>query len=120
MNNILDIELHMKAFSESFVLKERQDTWVYLLCERPDDIFTRSSKLFNYLDHNYIEQNDALNNTASQDQAGVFYNFYHEPKCISFKDAIEEAKGHDAIFSIYPGELAIYFYHEGWNFVCQR
>ena len=120
MNNTLDIEQHLKSFVESFVLEERHETWTYLLRERPDDILTRSSKLFNYLSHNHITQNDSLSNTASDDQLGIFYDFTSDPECISFKEATEKSKGHDAIFSIISGELAIYFYHEGWNFVCKR
>lgn len=98
----------------------RKDTWIGLLSERPDHILNRSSKLFNYLDHNYIEQNDSLNNVAAKDKPGVFYDFKSEPKCISFDEAIEEGKGCDALFSIIPGKLAIYFLHDGWNFVCEK
>lgn len=94
--------------------------WVGLLCERPDNILSLSSKLFNYLDHNYIEQNDSLDDVALDDTVGVFYDFNGEPKCISFKEAKEEAKGRDTMFSISPGKLAVYFYHEGWNFVCKN
>lgn len=120
MNNKLDIDSHMRSFAESFVLQERKEKWVDLLQTRPENILTLSSKLFNYLDHNFIEQDDSLNNVTAQDTIGVFYDFKSEPKCISFKNAIEEAKDNDAIFSINPGKLAVYFYHEGWNFVCKK
>ncbi len=120
MDDALDIEIHMRSFAETFVLSTRKDQWVYLLSERSDNTFKQSSKLFNHLDHNYIEQNDSLYDITSYDTPGVFYNFKDEPKCISFKEAIEEGKSHDAIFSIKPGELAIYFSHDGWNFVCKR
>jgi hypothetical protein len=120
MNSKPDIQQHMKSFAEAFVLDARKEKWLDLLCERPDSIFKQSSKLFNYLDHNYIEQNDSLENIVSHDEVGVFYDFKYEPKFISFKKAIEEGKGHDALFSIYPGKLAVYFFHEDWNFVCKR
>ena len=110
----------MKSFAETFVLDSRRDKWVSLLIERPDNILAQASRLFNYLDHNYIEQNDALSNVAADDVRGVFYDFSDEPQCISFKEAVGLVKVRDAIFSITPGRLAIYFYHEGWNFVCKR
>jgi hypothetical protein len=110
----------MKSFAEAFVLKERKDRWARLLCERPNNIFKESSKLFNHLNHNYIEQNDSLINIAPYDNVGVFYDFCDEPKCITFKEAIEEGHGHNAMFSINPGKLAVYFLQEGWNFVCKR
>ena len=120
MNKPLDIELHLRSFAEAFVASHRKDTWTYLLCERPDYILMHSSKLFNHLDHNYIKQNDPLNHVAPYDTVGVFYNFKDEPKCISFKEAIEEGKIHDGVFSIIPGELAVYLSDEDWNFVCKR
>ena len=120
MNKLLDIQLHFRSFAESFAISTRKDTWVYLLCERPDNILMHASKLFNHLDHRYVEQNDSLHNVTSDEQSGVFYNFKDEPEFISFKEAIEKGKGQDAIFSIQPGELAVYLLHDGWNFVCKR
>lgn len=120
MNSKVDIEFHLRAFAEAFVLESRKEKWVDMLSERPDSIISQAAKLFNYLEHNYIEQNDALECVAADDVIGVFYDFSDEPKCISFNEAVEVIKVRDAIFSITPGKLAIYFYHEGWNFVCKR
>lgn len=100
MNNKPDIEYHLRSFAEAFVMGSRKDKWLALLSERPENILSQSSKLFNYLDHNYIEQNDALSNVSSDDMRGVFYDFINEPKCISFKEAVEEIKGRDVLFSI--------------------
>lgn len=110
----------MRSFSEAFVLQARKDKWVDLLCKRPNNVIKQASKLFNHLDHNYIEQNDSLENVAPNDTVGVYYDFNHEPKSLSFKDAIQNGKGHDAIFSITPGKLVVCFFHDGWNFVCTR
>ena len=38
----------------------------------------------------------------------------------TFAEAIEEGKGTDALCSIIPGKLVIYFFHDGWNFVCKK
>lgn len=46
-----------------------------------------SSKLFNYLDHNFVEQNDSLAGVAANDEVGVYYDFESEPRCISFEQA---------------------------------
>ncbi|MCW9023559.1 MAG: hypothetical protein OQK73_02645 [Gammaproteobacteria bacterium] len=120
MNNKPDIQHHMQLFAESFILDSRKEKWAMLLSERPETIFNQSSRLFNYLDHNFIEQNDSLKNVVEDDGMGVFYDFQNEPTLISFKEAIDAGKELDAIFSIQPGKLAIYFFHEGWNFVCKR
>lgn len=120
MNNSIDIQQHLQAFAEAFIIDSRRETWVELLRERPDTLFFKSTKLFNYLDHNYVEQDNALSNMAEEDVVGVFYDFKHDPKVISFKQACEEGKTHDAIFSIIAGKLVIYFFNEGWNFVCKK
>ena len=120
MSSELDIEHHLEAFAKSFVLDSRKEKWVDLLRERPDTLFMQASKLFNYLDHNFIEQNDLLENVASNDTIGVFYDFQTEPRILSFDEAKKEKSESDAIFSIDPGALVIYFYHEDWNFVCRK
>lgn len=120
MNDISDIEQHMRSFAEAFILSGRKEKWIGLLCERPDTITKSSSKLFNHLDHNFIEQNDLLVDVAPYDTAGIFYNFSDSPKCISLREAIDAGEGSNAIFSIKPGELAVCFFHDGWNFVCKK
>lgn len=98
MNKPLDIELHMRSFAEAFAADARKEKWLDLLTNRTENTFNQSSKLFNHLNHRYIEQNDSLSDIASPDTPGVFYNFKDEPKCISFEEAIEEGKRHDSIF----------------------
>ena len=120
MNEPLDIELHMRSFAEAFAADARKDKWISLLIERSENTYNQSSKLFNHLNHRYIEQNDSLNDIAPSDIQGVFYNFKDEPKCISFKEAVEKGKEQDAIFSIKPDELAVYLLRDGWNFVCKK
>jgi len=120
MNDTTNIDVHLKSFAEAFVLPQRKEKWITLLSQRPENIISEASKLFNYLDHNYIEQNDQLKNVVSHQSTGVYYDFKHQPKCVSLKDALEEEKDNDAIFSIEPGTLVIYFNHEGWNFVCKN
>lgn len=110
----------MKSFAEAFAADARKEKWIGLLTRRSENTFNQSSKLFNHLNHQYIEQNDSLNDIAALDKQGVFYNFKDEPKYISFEEAIDKGKINDSIFSIEPGKLVIYFFSEGWNFVCKR
>jgi len=102
------------------VLDARKDKWLALFSERPDTIFTLSSKLFNYLDHNFIEQNNSLENVTPEDETGLYYDFKSEPDFISFANARKRAQTNDAIFSITPGKLVVYFFKDDWNFVCRK
>jgi len=82
-----DIDHHLNAFIESFVLDSRKERWLNLLAERPDRITSQASKLFNYLEHSFIEQNDALENVSTDDAVGVIYDFKNDPENMSFADA---------------------------------
>ena len=118
MQNNPDINLHLTAFAETFVLETRREKWLMLFAQRPAMIASQSSRLFNYLNHNLIEQNDALANVATDTAHGVFYDFHSEPRIMTLAEAKHRKKDNDAIFSITPGKLAIYFFSDGWNFVC--
>jgi len=84
MNEQADIEYHLKSFAEAFVLDMHKDKWLNLLSKRPEDLWKNSPKFFNHLDHRYIEQDNSLSDVASLDTSGVFYDFKHEPKRITF------------------------------------
>lgn len=71
------------------------------------------SRLFNYLNHSVIEQNDSLEGTALDDDMGKFYDFESEARRISFEQVKNEKKNRYAVFSIVPDELTVYFCHEG-------
>ncbi len=117
---LLDINEHLVSFAESFIVKSKIERWTDLLSRRPKKIFAKSSDIYKHLDMNYVVQNDALQNFVDEDTVGVYYDFINEPSIISFKEAITSGTYHNAIFSIKAGKLAIYFFHEGWNFVCKR
>lgn len=116
----LDIEEHMTLFAEAFVQKERSERWRGFLTRHTRKMYARSSDLYNHLDERYFRQDDELDGVTSDETVGVFYNFMEKPKCITFAEAVELGSNNDAIFSIKPGKLAIYFFHEGWNYVCSK
>jgi len=51
---------------------------------------------------------------------GVFYDFYDLPRVVPANLAVEAGRGRDAIFSLVPGELALYFFHECEVWVCRH
>lgn len=58
---------------------------VIFIAKRSDTILIYSSKLFNYLDHNFFEQNDVLEGVPANDETGVFYDFESEPHIVLFE-----------------------------------
>ncbi len=120
MNESLDINFHLSKFVRSFISKNRADRWEDLLIRRPSGIFVKSSKLFDHLDFNYCSRSDAINDIVEERTRGIYYDFFSEPVITTFKEAIEKGDCRNALFSIRPGKLAVFFFHEGWNYVCRR
>ena len=50
---------------------------------------------------------------------GVFYGFSDAPRVVPAALASAAAGGGDAIFSLVPGVLAVYFFHEGEVWLCR-
>lgn len=120
VNFISDINDHLVSFAKAFIVKNKIERWTDLLSRRPKRIFSKSSGIFNHLDMNYAVQHDSMQNVADQNIMGVFFDFINDPSIVTFKEAITLGDYRDAIFSIKPGKFAIFFFHEGWNFVCKR
>lgn len=51
--------------------------------------------------------------------SGLFYGFFDSPRVVPAASVAVAAGGGDAIFSLVPGELAVYFFHEGEVWLCQ-
>jgi len=110
---------HLRSFVKSFVLKERRDRWEHLLCNRPRSAGKNSHKLYDALDRRWCKQL-IEEPTVAGGVTGVFYNFFSEPMMTSFDEAWAEGLGHDAVFSVKPGRLAFFFFHEDEVWICSR
>ena len=68
----------------------------------------------------FVRQVDDPATICKLDVDGVFLDFLDAPRTATLKEAVELGCNNNAIFSIQPGKLAIYFFHEGENFICER
>ena len=119
MKDEMEINNHLNLFVKSFVEKRRQERWINFLCNRPKQTYKHSSDLLNHLDNKFYTEVDSVE-SIPENGKGVFYDFSDEPEIISFSEASEKGWYQDAIFSYKPGKLAVYFFHEGWIFLCKR
>ena len=107
---------HATAFVTAFVTPAKRHRWHYLVTQRPSRIRRSSSKLHSDLDRRTCRSVGVV--PAGTRGDGVFYAFDLDPRIVSVDTAAVLASG-DAIFSLVPGELALYFFHESEVWLCQ-
>jgi hypothetical protein len=110
---------HVAAFTAAFITSAKRERWLELLTKRPRRIVRQSHKMHSDLDRRTC-RNVGEVFPAGLKGAGLFYDFSDPPRVVSVELAAQLAgRGRDAIFSLVPGELALYFFHEGEVWFCQ-
>lgn len=108
---------HAAGFVAAFVAPDRRDRWAELLARRPRRTDRNAHKLHSALDRRLCRRVAAL--PPSIRGLGLFYRFFDAPRVVPAEDAESAAGGGDAIFSVIPGELAVFYFHEGELWLCQ-
>lgn len=108
---------HATGFVTAFVTPAKRERWAELLTRRPRRVRENSHKLHSDLDRRTCRSVDKL--PAAVRGVGLFYSFSDAPQLVPAESAVLVAGGGDAIFSLIPGELAVYFFHEGEIWLCQ-
>ncbi|RKZ79051.1 MAG: hypothetical protein DRR19_25495 [Candidatus Parabeggiatoa sp. nov. 1] len=111
---------HLEKFVSSFIFPNRQEKWKHLFLKNRKRSYQNSSKLESHLTRQFcfLLKKEELH--INIETMGVFYNFRDSSFFLSLKDALILGDYQDAIFSIIPGELALYFSHEGRIWLCQN
>ena len=111
---------HIAAFVASFVQRHRRDRWLHLLTARPKQLFKNSHKLFEHLDKSRCTQALTPSSLRPADE-GVFLDFHSDsvPLLVTAERALELGFGQDALFSVIPGKIAVYFFHEDFVMECR-
>jgi hypothetical protein len=108
---------HAAAFAAAFVAPAKRERWAEMLAKRPQRIGRNSHKLHSDLDPRTCRRVAEL--PAVVRGAGLFYGFCDAPRVVPAASVAVAAGGGDAIFSLLPGELAVYFFHEDEVWLCQ-
>jgi pyruvate/2-oxoglutarate dehydrogenase complex dihydrolipoamide dehydrogenase (E3) component len=108
---------HVAGFATAFVVPAKRERWAEMLARRPRRIGQDSHKLHSDLDRRTCRRVVELPTLVHGD--GLFYEFYDKPRVVPAANAIVAAGGNDAIFSLIPGKLAVYFFHEDELWLCQ-
>lgn len=111
---------HVAGFVAAFVMPDRRQRWLHLLAQRPKQLLKNSHKLLGHLDEAKCDRVESLD-SISESTSGVYFDFHADSDLVLVNRdrAMELGSGHDAIFSVTPGRIAFYFFHEDWIMACR-
>jgi hypothetical protein len=108
---------HAANFAAAFVAPAKRERWAELLARRPRRVHQNSHKLHSDLDRRTCRSVAEL--PAVVCGGGLFYAFADVPRVVPVERAALVADGLDAVYSLVPGKLAVYFFHEGEVWLCR-
>jgi hypothetical protein len=119
------VEAHLAGFATSFVRPKFRARWRHILLERPAKAAAQLRKFEGHLDPRrcrLVDNAADVLHTIPESTRGLYFDGQDSPRFVSLDDALfrSGATTADAIFSISPGEHAVFFFHEGWAWVCEK
>jgi hypothetical protein len=108
---------HVEGFVAAFVVPAKRERWLELLTRRPRRIGRDSHKMHSDLDRRTC-RNAGWAVPAGLAGDGLFYAFADAPQVVPI-DLLRQLQLGDAILSLVPGKLALYFFHEGEVWLCR-
>ena len=121
-------EKHLRAFAESFIEKSFVDRWLHITLEKPKKAEEELRKFETHLDERYCRMLHGADSfpVSLAEVYGAKLGMYFdgsEPACrMTAPEAASLAaeRNADTLFSITPGKLALFFFHEGYAWKCER
>lgn len=118
---------HLESFVDAFVPEKRRDRWRLILIEKPQR--AKSEMHLLPLDERYCRQlvgnehfPQHIEGLATAKRGVYFDPNRDEPVMLHPNEAVVQAVADyaDAICSIEPGKLALFFHHDRGVWLCQR
>jgi hypothetical protein len=124
----VEAEKHLRAFAASFIDKNYTDRWIHITIEKPEKAKYEMHKLERHLNPTYckmmadVEAFPVSLAEAYGSKQGVYFDGTEPAQRMTAPEAasLAEERNVDAMFSIAAGKLAIFFFHEGWAWKCER
>ncbi len=119
---------HIADFVQAFVDRTFRHRWMHGLLEKPSKAKETLVKFGRHLDQRRCRllEGPELHLEALEvmcgPRKGLYFDGLDEPCFVTAEEASTRANNacSDAIFSIVLGRKAIFFFHEGWAWLCER
>jgi len=123
-----EAEKHLRAFAEFFIDKNYTDRWIHITIEKPEKAKHEMRKSERHLNPMYCKMMadvDAFPASLAEiyrSKQGVYFDGTEPGQYMTAPEAasLAEERNADAMFSMAAGKLAIFFFHEGWAWKCER
>lgn len=123
-----EAEKHLRAFAELFIDKNYSDRWIHITIEKREKAEREIHKFERHLNIRYcglMADVDAFPVSLAETygtKVGVYFDGTESATYMTAPEAasLAEERNTDAMFSLVAGKLAIFFFHEGWNWECER
>jgi hypothetical protein len=117
---------HINAFIDAFVAPGHRGGWHNALLDKPQKARKKLGRAERQLDKRFCSLVDDPEATlAALTKPGALVAFFDgsaPPGFLRLPEVISEWRSSvsDAIVSIHPGKVAVFLFHEGWGWRCER
>lgn len=116
-----ELDFHLAEFGKAFMDRNHIHRWIHITQEKPEKASDELGKLLWGIDTKF--QHVVSGSSAFPDSLerrfgvtrGVYFDGMEEPCKVTAMEAstLAAERSYDALFSIIPGESAIFFFHHG-------
>ena len=118
---------HLLKFAATFVRPEFRSRWVHILCERPENALVELHKFERHFDSRACSLLDPKVDRDSTlldefgDVTGVYFDGKSGAASLRLSEALDRMRPYqdDALLSLDPGKLGIFFHHDRMVWVCR-
>ena len=123
-----ELELHLRAFGNEFIEPSNLNRWTHIIFEKPEKAKNELSKLGNCINkkffHTLIGSESFPVSLFEKfgNREGVFFDGIEVPCKLTASEAasLKEERDVNALFSIIPGKLALFFFRDGDVMLCEK
>ncbi|MBL8122611.1 MAG: hypothetical protein JNJ39_00765 [Blastocatellia bacterium] len=116
-----ELKHHLSEFGKAFIDRSHRDRWFHVTQEKPEKASDELGRLLWGVNEKYrrpMDGSSAFPNSLERrfgKKRGVYFDGIDDPCKVSAVEAstLAAERGNDALFSIDPGKLAIFFFHHG-------
>ena len=123
-----ELDFHLSEFGKAFIKSNALSRWNHVTRERPEKARYELAKLASSLDPKFTQKlhgSEAFPDSFESrfgSKLGVYFDGIDAACKVTAAEAasLAQERDNDAVFSLVPGKLAIFFFHGGSTIILER